>query len=279
LGVALEARSQVRRPLGNHAELTIVVVDATGQILGIVRTPDAIVDGVDASLQKARTVAFFSSRGATPDTLRRLQAPALPDGTRIGRAPRAYLEKDAPRFFGRNVFGGRFAFSARSIGNIARPFYPDGINGTRQGAFSRPFRNWSPFYTGLQFDLVGNLLLQHVLFTLGLGSDVPPNCVIFNPGDLSDLRLANGMQIFAGGQPIYRGNRLVGGIGVSGDGLEQNTLVAALGLDRGARNGLGNAPRGIRADRLSPDGVNLRYIICPVAPFLGSDEQLACKDL
>jgi hypothetical protein len=32
----------------------------------------------------------------------------------------------------------------------------------------------------------------------------------------------------------------------------------------------------MRADRLSPQGTRLRYVQCPQAPFLGSDEQNVC---
>jgi len=41
--------------------------------------------------------------------------------------------------------------------------------------------------------------------------------------------------------------------------------------------GIGNAPFDIRADRLAPLGVNLRWAICPQAPFLDSDEQAPCE--
>ena len=79
--------------------------------------------------------------------------------------------------------------------------------------------------------------------------------------------------------PIYRGDVLVGGIGVSGDGIDQDDMIAFLGLDRAGRTlgTIGNAPRGMRADQLSPLGVHLRYVQCPFAPFLGSDQQNVCQ--
>ena len=79
LGVALAARGQIRRPLGSNAEVTISVVDTTGQILGIVRTPDAPVFGTDVSLQKARSSMFFSNPAAAAD-LRSVPAPIVPRG-------------------------------------------------------------------------------------------------------------------------------------------------------------------------------------------------------
>ena len=59
-------------------------------------------------------------------------------------------------------------------------------------------------------------------------------------------------------------------------------MVAFLGLARAGdalANGIGNAPESIRADRLDPDNVNLRYVQCPYAPFLNSDRQNVCEGI
>lgn len=40
--------------------------------------------------------------------------------------------------------------------------------------------------------------------------------------------------------------------------------------------GVGNAPQGIRADNLAPNGVQLRYVNCPFKPFIGSRNQNVC---
>jgi hypothetical protein len=39
----------------------------------------------------------------------------------------------------------------------------------------------------------------------------------------------NGITWFAGSAPLFKSGQLVGGIGVSGDGVEQNDLVTAAG--------------------------------------------------
>ena len=101
----------------------------------------------------------------------------------------------------------------------------------------------------------------------------------WQPPDAGIIKLRNGAQIFPGGVPIYRGDTLVGAIGVSGDGVDQDDMIAYLGVENAARklaNGLGNAPRAKRADTLAPLGVRLRYVQCPQAPFNGSDEQNVC---
>ena len=42
---------------------------------------------------------------------------------------------------------------------------------------------------------------------------------------------------------------------------------------------IGNAPSAMRADTLTPQGTRLRYVNCPVTPFLDSSEQSACEGL
>ena len=77
--------------------------------------------------------------------------------------------------------------------------------------------------------------------------------------------------------PIYRGNTLVGGIGVSGDGIDQDDMISFLGLHNGGvRLGtVGNAPAAIRSDQIVVpvagvgSGVRLRWVGCPFNPFLG----------
>lgn len=80
--------------------------------------------------------------------------------------------------------------------------------------------------------------------------------------------------------PIYRGDTLVGAIGVSGDGVDQDDMVAFLGLhNAGVALGgaIGNAGAARRADTLVPQGVRLRYVQCPQAPFRDGDgEQQPC---
>ena len=36
------------------------------------------------------------------------------------------------------------AYSNRAVGNLARPFFPDGITGTANGPLSKPYRELEP---------------------------------------------------------------------------------------------------------------------------------------
>jgi uncharacterized protein GlcG (DUF336 family) len=290
LGVANRSRAQIRRPLGTPARVSISVVDSDGTILGVVRTRDAPVFGLDVSLQKARAAAFFSSPRAAA-TLQTLPPAVYLDGGLT------VLRADAPGDYVpalRGLLGlptaladGQVAFSARAVGNLARPNFPDGVDGNPQGPLSKPAGRWSPFSTGLQLDVVHNAIIQHVAFVAGLAPDVPRNCSGISGFDSGFQQrapaplLANGIQIFPGGVPVYRGETLVGAVGVSGDGIDQDDMVAFLGIARAgfAAGGPQHPAASRRSDQLAPDGARLRYVSCPQAPFLDSDEQEPCRGL
>ena len=290
LEVANRSRAQIRRPLGSAARVTISMVDSEGTILGIARSRDAPVFGIDVSLQKARTAAFLSSRQAAAA----LQA--LPPAVYLDRGL-TVLRADAPGDYVpamRALLGlptaladGQVAFSARAVGNLARPNFPDGVDGNPHGPLSKPAGRWSPFSTGLQLDIVHNAIIQHVAFVAGLAPDVPRNCSGISGFDSGFQQrapatlLANGIQIFPGAVPVYRGETLVGAIGVSGDGIDQDDMVAFLGVARAGftAGGPQHPAAARRSDQLAPNGARLRYVNCPQAPFIGSDEQEPCRGL
>ncbi|MGD9585154.1 MAG: hypothetical protein AB7V26_16015, partial [Lysobacterales bacterium] len=64
-----------------------------------------------------------------------------------------------------------------------------------------------------------------------------------------------------------------------GDGVDQDDMIAFLGLDQAGQRlagAIGQAPAARRADRLTPRGVRLRYVQCPFSPFLDSNAQNVC---
>jgi uncharacterized protein GlcG (DUF336 family) len=227
---AARTRAAIRRPLGSPAQVTIVVVDLDGTPLGNLRTADAPVFGFDVAVQKARTSSFFSS----PDA-----AEALRDA---GFA--FYLDGEVP-------MDGSVAYSTRAVGFLAQPFFPPGIAGTDAGPLAPPSGEWSPFNTGLQLDLVEDALR---LFLATLSS--PGGCSVPIP------RLANGMTIFPGGVPLYKDGRLAGAIGISGDGVDQDDLIASAG------SAGFEAPPEMRSDRTTVRGVRLPWVKFPRHPDL-----------
>ncbi|VWX58904.1 heme-binding protein [Sphingorhabdus sp. 109] len=281
--VISRARAQIRQPLDSRMQATVSVVDTRGQILGIVRTPDGPVFGTDVSLQKARTAAFFSGAVAGQELL------ATPVFAPFANVP-AHVQRVRDFLGDPNALTGTVAFADRSGGNLARPYFPDGEIGRPPGPLSiEQSSRFSPFAVGLQLDLVFPNIVQHVGFVRsgGVSADTDQRCTQLPAiaGTGGQNRLSNGMQIFPGSVPIYRGNTLIGGIGVSGDGIDQDDMASFLGLhNAGVRLGtIGNAPKAIRADNVVVDlgnaNVRLRYVNCPFAPFLDTSEQNVCEGL
>ncbi|MCX6938840.1 MAG: heme-binding protein [Verrucomicrobia bacterium] len=120
--------------------------------------------------------------------------------------------------------------SSRSVGFLAQENFPPGINGKPPGplhgeqlAFSLPL-------------LTGAALLEP--------------------------ELPNGITIFPGGFPLYRNGVLIGAIGVSGDGIDQDDLIAASGATGW------EPPAEQRADYQFEQGVRLPYAKFPRDPLL-----------
>ena len=273
LQVAASTRAQIRQPSGQPAQVTVTVVDSNGVVLGLVRTADAPVFGTDVALQKARSAAFLSN------PLAAAQLQALPDAAYLAPLPASpiapYVTATRALLGDATALANGMAYSTRAIGNLARPFFPDGVSSAGPGPLSRVYAQWSPFSTGLQLDLAFNAIVAAAVAPVG----APVGCTGLP-------RLQNGLQIFPGGVPIYRTvagvPMLVGAIGVSGDGVDQDDMIAFLGLSQSAAalgTGVGQAPAFLRADTLNLSGGQLRYVQCPQAPFNNSSAQNVCAGL
>jgi uncharacterized protein GlcG (DUF336 family) len=120
------------------------------------------------------------------------------------------------------------AVTNRTIGFGAQPFFPPGIDGSAPG----------PFFNLYQHD-VANPCTQ--------GFQVAgPN--------------QSGVVFFPGSVPLYRNGNLVGGLGISGDGVDQDDYVTA-----GGSVGF-EAPTAIRADQVIVNGGRLPYQKFPTNP-------------
>jgi len=136
------------------------------------------------------------------------------------------------------------AYSARTVGFLAQSTYPPGIDGTQPGLFF-----------GLQERF-------SIITPIAIVATNPVNGAVFTTSTGVNPNLPNGITIFPGGFPLYRNGVLVGAIGVSGDGIDQDDIIAASGAS------LFPAPEPIRADRSQYRGARLPYAKFPRNPAL-----------
>lgn len=140
------------------------------------------------------------------------------------------------------------AFSARTVGFLAQKFYPPGIVNTQPGIFLGLQERFDNFNFNVQNPLNDAIVVDPTKLFL---ARVP-----------TDPNLPNGITIFPGGFPLYRNGVLIGGVGVSGDGIDQDDIVSASATEDFP------APLEIRADRFSYRGARLPYAKFPRNPAL-----------
>ena len=136
------------------------------------------------------------------------------------------------------------AYSARTVGFLAQSLYPPGIDGTQPGLFFALQERFS------------------IITPTSFVATNPVNGAVFTTATNFDPNLPNGMTIFPGGFPLYRNGILIGAIGVSGDGVDQDDLIAASGA------ALFLAPVPIRADQTQYRGARLPFAKFPRNPAM-----------
>jgi uncharacterized protein GlcG (DUF336 family) len=196
-----KTRAAIRLPIGVPARMQVGVTDLDGNILGLFRGNDATMFSLDIVIQKARGVSVFSDPTQTLGTQLR-QA--------IGVDPASPL-----------------AVTSRTLGFLAQPFYPPGIDGTTAG----------PLFN-----------IQQTLYVAHPGAPCEPN------GD--------GVTLFPGSAPLYKDGVLVGGVGLSGDGVDQDDFITSGGLPGY------EPPDSIKADQVNFRGTRLPYLKFPRHPTL-----------
>jgi uncharacterized protein GlcG (DUF336 family) len=122
------------------------------------------------------------------------------------------------------------AVTNRTISFGAQPLYPPGIDGSNAG----------PFFN---------------LYTMDLAN---PCTQGFQSGAANANK--SGIVFFPGSAGLFRNGALVGGLGVSGDGVDQDDYVTS-----GGTAGF-EAPASIRADQIMDQGVRLPYFKFPRNP-------------
>lgn len=137
------------------------------------------------------------------------------------------------------------AFSSRTVGFIAQSNYPPGIDDEGPG----PLNGRQEVASGFRGDRLPLLV-----------PDTGPTAALVPPFIPPFPQFPNGITIFPGGFPLYRNGVLVGAIGISGDGIDQDDIVGASGTERFP------APFEIRADRFGMEGTRFPYAKFPRDP-------------
>jgi uncharacterized protein GlcG (DUF336 family) len=231
---ANRVRAAIRLPRDSTARMVFAVSDKAGDILGLYRMPDATYFSIDVAVAKARNVAYY----ANPAELQPIdKLPSVPAGS---------------------------ALTNRTFRYLTEPRFPEGIDINPPGPFSILQE------TGLR---VGPVPKPASSFQTVQGFDA------FNPGsnfhDPFNPANQNGIVFFPGSVPLYKDTngtgvrQLVGGLGVSGDGVDQDddvTFQAAVQFE---------PPSTVaRADEVFVRGVRLPYQKFnrqPHEPGLGGD--------
>ena len=129
------------------------------------------------------------------------------------------------------------AVTARAVGFLSQRFFPPGID---QGTTGNPTQAGPLFVPDPVLPLNDFRWQQNIALA----------------------PFGNGITIFPGGIPLYKNGQLVGGVGVSGDGVDQDDYIVAAGAA-----GF-EPPPEIRCDQFSYQNVRLPFVKFPRNPDL-----------
>ena len=238
VAVALRTRAMIRLPINQPSRMTIGVSDETGAILALFRMPDGTVFSSDVAMTKARNAYYFSTREGY-EVLRDIAANGSHDRYTWSPEPPA---------------GRGWAITARAISFAGQPLYPPGIDLDEQLEKHDSAPQRGPWFDLFVYDSKNPC-------TEGPGNSRGGNRRYLNQ---------SGIVWFPGSVPLYRGDRVIGGLGISGDGVEQDDYVALLGSD-----GF-HPPDHLRVDNsVMTDGkgraVRLPYVKLPRNPEIQKD--------
>jgi uncharacterized protein GlcG (DUF336 family) len=199
VAVALRTRAMIRLPLNQPSRMTISVSDEDGEILALYRMPDGTVFSSDVAMTKARNAYYFSTREGY-DVLRRYVETNSYDRYRWEPEPPA---------------GQGWAITARTLSFGGQPLFPPGLDLQEQLEKDEDRATPGPWFDLYAYDTANAC-------TEGPGPSRGGNRSFLNQ---------SGIVWFPGSAPLYRGDRVVGGLGVSGDGVEQDDYVSLIGSE------------------------------------------------
>ena len=214
---AKNTRAQIRvQP--TFAKMVLAVADRDGTLLGVFRMADATVFSIDVAMAKSRNTAYYASAALQPQD----HVPGVPYGT---------------------------AFTNRTFRYLAVPKYPSGNASAAPAPFSILNTKGINSQTGLN---VGAPLPASAFVNTVLGYDSFVTGSNFRSPTPATNQ--NGIVFFPGSTALYVGNRLKGGYGISGDGVDQDDVVTFFGA-----TGF-SAPPAIQAVQFYVRGIRLPYI-------------------
>ncbi|MGQ0735144.1 MAG: heme-binding protein [Acidobacteriota bacterium] len=221
-------RAQIRLPLTKPTSMVIAVSDETGRLLAAFRMPDSTIFSFDVATAKARNAYYFSSR----------------EGYNVLRSYVDNNPYDDYSWEPEPPAGQGWAVTNRTLSFGGQPLFPPGID------LEKP-PTPGPFFDLFVYDTANPC-------TEGPGLSRGANRQYINQ---------SGIVWFPGSAPLYKNGRLVGGIGVSGDGVSQDDYVTG-----GAVVGF-EPPAELRVDRSviktgDGDQVRLPYFKFPRNPEL-----------
>jgi uncharacterized protein GlcG (DUF336 family) len=195
--VSLRTRAMIRLPFNSPARMTIGISDEEGEILAFYRMSDGTVFSSDVAMTKARNAYYFSTREGYE---------VLREFAETNPHERYRWEPEPPA-------GRGWAVTARTLSFGGQPLFPPGVDLPEQlhGDAPKP----GPFFDLYVYDTVNAC-------TEGPGPSRGGNRAYLNQ---------SGVVWFPGSVPLYRGDHLIGGLGVSGDGVEQDDYVSLVGSE------------------------------------------------
>lgn len=211
VGPNLPSEATDLRPNASSS-MVLAVSDTAGNVLGLYRMPDATIFSIDVAVAKARNTAYYDDpTDVNPLDLVDDNDDGVPD------------------------FPAGTALTNRSFRYLALPFFPSGIDGTVPGDFSILRSGQTDDTFSALND--GPPLPASVFDNTVMGRDAFRPGTNFRDEDSAAAGLTNGIVFFPGSTPIYvdadgdgRNETLVGGFGVSGDGVDQDDVVTFAGI-------------------------------------------------
>ena len=199
VAAAQRTRAMIRLPISQATRMTIGVSDETGAILALYRMPDGTVFSADVAMTKARNAYYFSTR----------------EGYEVLRGAAANAEHDRYTWTPEPPAGKGWAITARTISFAGQPLFPPGIDLPEELEERDNEPQRGPWFDLYVYDSKNPC-------TEGPGAS--------RGGDRRYLN-QSGIVWFPGSAPLYRGDRVIGGLGISGDGVEQDDYVSLLGSE------------------------------------------------